>query len=114
MSSLQFSVRVIPNAKKTGMELLDGGLRVKLAAPAVEGKANRALLQWLAAELGIRKSALTLLRGEHSRTKTVLLGCGAEDLPETPLKRLLLEDAGHTTLLSGEGKARREQQRKDS
>ena len=63
---------VQPGAKRTGIDgLHDGALRVRLAAPPVDGKANAALLSWLADELRCAKRDLTLLRGEASRRKQV-------------------------------------------
>lgn len=49
----------------------DGRLKLKIAAPAVDNKANAALLTWLAAQLGVPKSGVRLVRGESSRKKTV-------------------------------------------
>ena len=69
---------VQPGAKRTGVDgLHDGALRVRLAAPPVDGKANAQLLGWLAGELGCPKRAVTLLRGDTSRRKQVQV-----DLPE--------------------------------
>jgi uncharacterized protein (TIGR00251 family) len=65
---------VSPNAKRTAADgLHDGCLRVRLNAPPVDGKANDALLAWLAAELHVPRRAVTLLRGESARRKTVHL-----------------------------------------
>lgn len=47
------------------------GLRARVAAPAVEGKANRALLQYLSYELNVPISAVQLVRGVSSRLKVV-------------------------------------------
>ncbi len=70
---------VVPGAKRTGADgLHDGCLRVRLAAPPVDGKANEALLAWLAGELGLAKRQLRLLRGETSRRKQVALDAEAE------------------------------------
>jgi hypothetical protein len=72
-------VAVVPNAKRTGADgLHDGALRVRLAAPPVEGQANTRLLAWLAAELGCAKRAVRLQRGDASRRKAVEV-----DLPAT-------------------------------
>jgi uncharacterized protein (TIGR00251 family) len=49
----------------------DGRLKVQLAAPPVDGEANRALIEFLAGTLGVRKADVTLLRGETGRRKTV-------------------------------------------
>lgn len=71
-------ISVSPNAKRTAADgLHDGALRVRLAAPPVDGKANAQLLVWLAGELGCPKRAVTLLRGDTSRRKQVQV-----DLPE--------------------------------
>ncbi|NNC86934.1 MAG: DUF167 domain-containing protein [Akkermansiaceae bacterium] len=46
-------------------------LRIRLQAPPVDGKANRALVEFLAAHLDIPKSRVRLLKGASSRIKTV-------------------------------------------
>ena len=45
------------------------GLKVKVTAPPVEGKANEALLRFLAKELGVSSSCIEILKGHHSREK---------------------------------------------
>jgi uncharacterized protein len=55
----------------------DGRLKVQLAAPPVDGEANAALVEFLAAALGVRKADVTLRRGEAGRRKTVrVVGVG--------------------------------------
>lgn len=49
----------------------DEALRLRLAAPAVDGRANRACVAFLAEFLGVPKSSVTILRGEHARRKLV-------------------------------------------
>ena len=49
----------------------DGRLKLQLAAPPVDGEANAALVAFLAAALGVRRSEVTLVRGESGRRKTV-------------------------------------------
>lgn len=51
--------------------LHDGALRVRLAAPPVDGKANEQLLTWLASELDLPRRSIRLLRGESARRKTI-------------------------------------------
>lgn len=64
------AVSVVPNAKRTGADgLHDGALRVRLAAPPMDGKANDLLLQWVAKELDLPYRAVTLARGVRSRRK---------------------------------------------
>jgi len=86
-------VAVVPNARRTGADgLHDGALRVRLAAPPVEGQANARLLAWLADELGCAKRAVRLQRGDTSRRKAVEI-----DLPAAAvaawLARVLAADA---------------------
>ena len=70
--AVQFAVRVIPGASKNEVAgIQDGALKVKLTAPPVEGKANRACVEFLAGLLGVRRSALAIISGEKSRKKTV-------------------------------------------
>jgi uncharacterized protein YggU (UPF0235/DUF167 family) len=49
----------------------EGVLRIRLRARAVEGKANKSLLEYLAGELGLRPHQVGLMRGAHSREKLV-------------------------------------------
>lgn len=70
--SLRLEVHVQPGAKSTEAVGMHGDrLKVRLAAPPVDGKANDALLAFVAESLGVPKSAVTLLRGQTSRQKTV-------------------------------------------
>lgn len=70
--SLRLEVHVQPGAKRTEAVGLHGDrLKVRLAAPPVDGKANEALLDFVAESLGVSRSAVTLLRGQTNRQKTV-------------------------------------------
>ncbi|MFV1995728.1 MAG: DUF167 domain-containing protein [Verrucomicrobiales bacterium] len=90
MSTLR--IRVTPKAKRSeilGWAKGEEGefLRVKLAAPPVDGKANKALVAFVAGELGLRKSQVRILRGERSRVKVLEVDAGEEavaSLGQTP------------------------------
>lgn len=61
---------ISPNAPRT--EVVgwhDGALRLRLAAPPVDGAANEALRKWLAQQLGLPQNQVELLRGAASRRK---------------------------------------------
>ena len=63
---------IVPNARRTEVDgLHDGALRVRLAAPPIDGRANEALVAWLAKSLGVARRDVELLRGESSRRKQV-------------------------------------------
>ena len=65
---------VVPNARRTEVDgLHDGALRVRLAAPPIEGRANDALVAWLAKSLGVPRRDVEVLRGEASRRKQVAI-----------------------------------------
>lgn len=68
--TVTLTLHVQPGAKRTEFVGLHGeALKVRLAAPPVDGKANAALVTFLGKYLGIPKSALTILSGESSRHK---------------------------------------------
>src|SRR5689334_6440995 len=75
-------VHVVPNAAKTQAAGLHGeagqqALRLRLQAPPVDGKANQALVKWLAGRLGLPQQAVTLARGETSRRKQLRVNAAA-------------------------------------
>jgi len=70
--ALVLTLHVQPGARRTEIAGTHGeALRVRLAAPPVEGKANAALLRHLASVFDVPLSAVTLVRGQTSRQKTV-------------------------------------------
>jgi uncharacterized protein len=73
-------VHVIPNAKidKVAGEHGDA-IKIKLRAPAVEGKANAALRRFLAEKLSIPQRAIVLERGERSRDKMIRIDALSEE-----------------------------------
>jgi uncharacterized protein (TIGR00251 family) len=72
VGTVTFLVRVSPRARRDAIEGAAGGaLRVRLAAPPVEGKANEALRRFLAERLNIPRSAVRIRSGERSRLKRV-------------------------------------------
>ena len=65
-------VKVDPRSSKRGIVgVIDNMLKVKLTAPPVGGAANEQLVELLAEKYGVKKSNITILRGETSRRKTV-------------------------------------------
>jgi uncharacterized protein (TIGR00251 family) len=80
------SVRVVPGARTTEIAVVSAGmLRIRVTAPAVGGKANEALLVFLASQLGVRARDLVLLSGERSRMKRVLVRGRSTDEVATAL-----------------------------
>lgn len=66
------AVHVIPRSSRNEIAGVQGdAVKIKLTAPPVEGAANAALIAFLAGRLGVRKSAVSIVRGQASRAKTV-------------------------------------------
>ncbi len=73
-SGVLLRLSVVPNAKRTGVDgLHDGALRIRLNAPPIDGRANEALVEWLAKSLGVPRRSVELLRGETGRRKQVAI-----------------------------------------
>jgi len=70
--SLIIPVRVVPRAKRNEIVGVEGGvLKVRITAPPVRGKANEALVEFLAQALGVRKRQMEIVRGQRARSKTI-------------------------------------------
>ena len=73
-SGVFLSCHVQPGAKRTAVSGVYGtSLKIALAAPPVDGKANKELCVFLAKKLGLAKNAVTLVSGQTSRDKVVFL-----------------------------------------
>lgn len=79
MADTIIELRVVPNARRDEIIGAHGGLvKVRCRAPALDDRANEAVISILAERLGIRRSQLELVRGQKSRTKTVAVS-GLDD-----------------------------------
>lgn len=82
------TVRVIPGAVRSSLHLdRPGELTVRLTSPPVDGRANKELARLLAKNLRIAPSNVTIIRGEKSRAKTVLL----KGIPLSRAQQLIAE-----------------------
>ena len=74
-------VRVIPNARKTEFSgYRDDELVLRVNAPAVEGKANKAVVEFVSEYFGVTRSDVLLIRGERSRHKIFqIVGLKSDD-----------------------------------
>lgn len=70
----RFAVRITPrSAIERVEEVVDGVLKVRVMAPAVEGAANAALIRLLADELGVGRRDVRIVAGASSRQKLVVI-----------------------------------------
>jgi|SRR5688572_18261947 uncharacterized protein len=70
--SARISIYVQPRASKTEIAgLHDGCVKIRLAAPPVDGAANAALVEFIAARLNVAKSKVRVVTGSSSRRKVI-------------------------------------------
>ena len=82
---ITLTLHVQPGAKKSGIAGLHGdALKIRLAAPPVEGRANEALLKYVAGLFDVPLRQIALKQGEQSRHKVVAIS-GSEIDPESLL-----------------------------
>ena len=85
-----FSVRLQPRASRDEVVgELAGALKIRLQAPAVEGRANQALVDFLSHLLKTPKSAVRILSGDRSRRKRIEI----TGVTRSQIERLILHDA---------------------
>jgi uncharacterized protein (TIGR00251 family) len=71
-NGINFQVKVVPASSKTCFEGLYGDmLKVKLSAAPEKGKANEALVDFIAEKLGIKKKFIKVVSGQTSKTKKI-------------------------------------------
>jgi uncharacterized protein (TIGR00251 family) len=69
---VRISVYVQPRASKTAIAgMHDGAIKIRLAAPPVDGAANAALIEFIAGKVGIARSRVRLVSGASARRKII-------------------------------------------
>ena len=82
----RITCRVVPGASKSAIaEITPEAVRVRVAAPPVDGKANRELERFLAKTLGLPKSGVAVIKGETGKLKKVL---AVGIAPDEAMKRI--------------------------
>lgn len=89
---VRLALQITANAKKTEVVgVLEDALKLKLHAQPIEGKANEALVRYLADTLGVSRSAITLTHGHTNKRK--LLEIASATLTPESVARLLGVDS---------------------
>jgi uncharacterized protein (TIGR00251 family) len=80
MATQTIAIHVVPNAPRTCVAGRHGeAIKIKLHAPAIEGRANEELIRFVAEALGLPRAAVRLLRGGKSREKIIAVDDCAGD-----------------------------------
>ena len=75
---VRIAVQITPNAKKSEViGVLDDVLKIRLQAQPIEGKANEALVRFLADMLSVPKSAVTITHGHTNKRKVIEVNASA-------------------------------------
>lgn len=70
---LILQLKILPNSSKNGIVISeDGAVKIKVTAQPIDGKANKALIDFLSKELKIPKTSIEIIKGALNKEKTVL------------------------------------------
>jgi uncharacterized protein (TIGR00251 family) len=73
-NGVTFAAKIVPGSSKTALAgVLDGMVKIKVAAPPEKGKANACLAAFLARQVGVRKTAVTITSGQTSPVKQIAI-----------------------------------------
>lgn len=77
--ALMLTLQVQPNAKRTEVAGIHGdALKIRVRAPALDGRANDTLLDFVAGRLLVKRAQVNLLQGDRSRRKLVAVAAAAD------------------------------------
>ena len=65
------NIKIIPNSSKNEIVLEEEFVKVKITAQPIEGKANKALIEFLAKKFKIPKTSIEIVKGETNKEKTL-------------------------------------------
>ena len=65
-------IKISPNAKKNEIIKTEQGTKIKITALPIDGKANKALIEFLSKNFKIPKTSIKIIKGETSKDKTIL------------------------------------------
>lgn len=84
MKTVHLNIKLVPNASKNEIVGKESEyIRIRIQSPPVDGKANKALINFLAKELGVKKAQVAIIVGQTSRLKRIQVQVeDGADLPE--------------------------------
>lgn len=79
IDGIKVTFKISPNAKKNEIIKEDDGVKIKITAQPVDGKANKALVEFLSKTFKIPKTSIKIVKGETSKDKTIIFETDDED-----------------------------------
>lgn len=76
----QLNLKISPNASKNEIIFVEDGVKVKITAQPIDGKANKALIEYFSKFFKIPKTSISIIRGETSKEKTLYIETSEEKL----------------------------------
>ena len=76
---LVFNIKITPNASKNEIIKANDEIKLRITAQPIDGKANKAVVEYLSKNFKIPKTSFEIIRGETSKEKTVLVKCKDEE-----------------------------------
>ncbi|WP_444546408.1 DUF167 domain-containing protein [Brachyspira hampsonii] len=77
---MNIEVKVTAGAKSNSFKFENGAYSIRIMAKAIDGKANKAIIEFLADELNIKKKDIDILKGEKSSKKLISININDDDL----------------------------------
>ena len=72
-------LKISPNSSKNAIVKDDNGIKIKLTAQPIEGKANKALIEFISKQVKVPKTSISIIKGETSKDKTILIKVNDND-----------------------------------
>lgn len=82
-------IRISPNSAKNQVIISDDMIKIKVTAQPIENKANKAVIEYLSKLVKVPKTSISILKGDTSKEKTILLKT-IDELKKDEIKTILL------------------------
>lgn len=72
-TTVKFRIKVNANSQNDSIDFCEEIIRIKIKAPAIEGKANKAIIEYLSKKIGVAKSKIKIANGQKASIKTICI-----------------------------------------
>ena len=71
--SIKFRIKVSANSRVNSIDFCEETIKIKIKAPAIEGKANKAIIEYIGEIAGVAKSRIRIISGQKASVKTIYI-----------------------------------------